>query len=82
MRRLDRLVLSEIIGPFFGSAMLFTGLFLAAGEFMRLAEYAQRGVPPWLIVQLVLLGVLLLSVIVEVRIAERAITTLRTRPPS
>ena len=56
MRLLDRLVLSEVIGPFFGSAMLFTGLFLAGGEFMRLAEYAQKGVPPWLIVQLVLLS--------------------------
>jgi Predicted permeases len=56
MRRLDRLVLSEIIGPFFGSALLFTGLFLAGGEFMRLAEYAQQGVAPWLIAQLVLLS--------------------------
>ncbi len=45
MTRLDRLILSEIVGPFVGSAVLFTGLFFAAGEFVRILQYIQQGVP-------------------------------------
>lgn len=41
--RLDRLVLGEIIGPFVGSAALFTGLFFAGGELVRFASYLQGG---------------------------------------
>jgi lipopolysaccharide export system permease protein len=55
VKRIDRMVLSEVVGPFFGSAALFTGLFLAAGEFMRFAEYVQRGESLLLIGQLFLL---------------------------
>lgn len=45
MTRTDRVVLLEIVGPFFGSVLLFTSLFLAAGELQKLAEFAQKGVP-------------------------------------
>ncbi len=41
--RLDRLVLNEIVGPFFGSAALFTGLIFAGGELVRFTEYLQGG---------------------------------------
>ena len=46
MTRTDRVVLTEIVGPFFGSVMLFTSLFLAAGELQKLAEFSQKGVSP------------------------------------
>lgn len=46
MTRTDRIVLLEIVGPFFGSVLLFTSLFLAAGELQKLTEFAQKGVPP------------------------------------
>ena len=57
-------MLSEIIGPFFGSAFLFVGLFFAGGELVRFAEYLQGG-QSWLVVaQLIVLtlpGVLALT---------------------
>jgi lipopolysaccharide export system permease protein len=46
-RRMDRLILAEIAGPFVGSALLFTGLFFAGGEIARIAEFLGRGVS-WL----------------------------------
>ena len=52
--RLDRLVLSEIIGPFVGSAALFTALFFAGGELVRFAEYLQSGEGLLLVGKLVL----------------------------
>lgn len=45
MRAVDRVVLNEIVGPFFGSVLLFTSLFLAAGELKKLTEFANMGVP-------------------------------------
>jgi lipopolysaccharide export system permease protein len=49
MTRLDRLILSEVVAPFIGSALLFTGLFFAAGELVRYAEYLQKG-ESWVVV--------------------------------
>jgi lipopolysaccharide export system permease protein len=54
MTRLDRLILSEIIGPFVGSAFLFTGLFFAGGELVRYAEFLQKGEGALVVLQLVL----------------------------
>ena len=53
MTRLDRLILNEIVGPFFGSAFLFTGLFFAGGELVRFAEYLQQGQSWWIVAQLI-----------------------------
>lgn len=55
LKRIDRMVLAEVITPFVGSAALFTGLFLAGGEFVRFAEYLQSGESVALIGQLFLL---------------------------
>jgi lipopolysaccharide export system permease protein len=55
MTRLDRLILNEIVGPFVGSALLFTSLFFAAGELVRYAEYLQSGESWLLVVQLMML---------------------------
>ena len=49
LTRLDRLILNEIVGPFFGAAFLFTGLFFAGGELVRYAEYLQKG-QSWMVV--------------------------------
>ena len=54
MTRLDRLVLNEIIGPFIGSAFLFTGLFFAGGELVRYAEFLQKGEGLFVVLRLVL----------------------------
>lgn len=73
MIRLDRLILSEIVGPFVGSALLFTGLFFAAGEFVRILQYIQQGVSPGLIVQLLALtlpGVIALTFPVAILLAS------------
>jgi lipopolysaccharide export system permease protein len=56
MTRRDRLILSELIGPFVGSALLFTALFFAGGELMRLAEYLQKGESFLVVAQLVLVS--------------------------
>ena len=45
MKGVDRVVLKEIVGPFFGSVLLFTSLFLTAGELKKLTEFANMGVP-------------------------------------
>ena len=54
MTRTDRVVLLEIVGPFFGSVLLFTSLFLAAGELQKLAEFSQKGVSPGFLLLMVL----------------------------
>ena len=54
MTRTDRVVLLEIVGPFFGSVLLFTSLFLAAGELQKLAEFSQKGVSPGYLLIMVL----------------------------
>lgn len=52
--RIDRLVLQEVIGPFFGSALLFTGLFFAGGELVRYIEFLQGGESALVVAQLML----------------------------
>ncbi|GAB4468480.1 MAG: LPS export ABC transporter permease LptG [Armatimonadaceae bacterium] len=54
MTRLDRLILSELIGPFIGAALLFTALFFAGGELVRIAEFLQSGESVWVVAQLIL----------------------------
>ena len=51
MNRLDRLVLGEIIAPFFVSIALFTSLFMGADDFLKIFDYAAHGVPFWTLVQ-------------------------------
>lgn len=43
MRKVDRLILQEVAGPFFGSLCLFTALFFAAGEMRIYLEFLQNG---------------------------------------
>jgi lipopolysaccharide export system permease protein len=57
MTRLDRLILSELIAPFLGAALLFTGLFFAGGELVRFAEFLQKGESVRVVLQLFLLSV-------------------------
>lgn len=54
MTRLDRLILNEIVSPFIGSALLFTGLFFAGGELVRYAEFLQKGQGLLIVGQLIL----------------------------
>lgn len=64
MSRMDRLILQEVIAPFFLSAILFCGLFFAGGEIVRLVEFLQGGQSLLVVAQLVLLtlpGVLALT---------------------
>lgn len=56
MTRLDRLVLAEIVAPFFGSLVLFVGLFMSADNLLKLVDFANRGVPVPLLVQFFLLS--------------------------
>ena len=51
MTRLDRLVLSEIVPPFFGSLLLFIGLFMGADNLLKIFDYAGKGVPLPLLLQ-------------------------------
>ncbi len=53
--RIDRLVLEEVVPWFFGAVLLFTSLFFAAGEMLRLAEFSGKGVPLQTIGRLILL---------------------------
>lgn len=52
LNRMDRMILSEIVGPFVGSVFLFTSLILASGELIRFAEYLQGGESVLLVAQL------------------------------
>jgi lipopolysaccharide export system permease protein len=56
MKRLDRLVLAEIIGPYFGSIALFTGLFMGADNLIKIIEYAGNGVSQLVLFQFFLLA--------------------------
>jgi lipopolysaccharide export system permease protein len=51
---LDRTILKEIVGTFFGSVLLFTSLFLAADLLPRLVEYAGKGVSIGTLITLIL----------------------------
>lgn len=54
MTRMDRLILSEIVGLFFGGVLLFTGVFFAAGELVRVAALLQSGAGLLIVGQLIL----------------------------
>lgn len=41
--RRDRLILGEILGPFLFGVLLFTSLFFAGGEFLRITEFLGAG---------------------------------------
>ncbi|MBC7808739.1 MAG: LptF/LptG family permease, partial [Akkermansiaceae bacterium] len=56
MMRLDRLVLSEIVGPFLFSILLFTGLFMSADNLLKILDYASKGVPAGVLLQFFLLA--------------------------
>lgn len=53
--RMDRMVLAEVVPWFVGSVFLFTSLFFAAGEMMRVAEYLGMGVAPSVVGRMFLL---------------------------
>ena len=53
--RLDRLILAEVVPWFVGGVFLFTSLFFAAGELLRIAEFSAVGLSTTAIVRLVLL---------------------------
>lgn len=55
MKRLDALVLKELIGPWIFGVSMFTMLFIAATYLGRIAKYFTEGVPPGEIVHLTLL---------------------------
>lgn len=54
--RMDRLVLAEIAGPFIFGVLMFTSLFFAGGEFLRIAEFIGRGVSLELVGRLLVLS--------------------------
>lgn len=56
MMRLDRLVLSEIIGPFLFSILLFTGLFMSADNLLKILDWASTGMPAPVLIQFFLLA--------------------------
>ena len=45
LRRMDKMVLDEVINPFVSSALLFTSLFFAGDAFIRITEWLQKGIP-------------------------------------
>jgi lipopolysaccharide export system permease protein len=55
MKQIDRLILKELMGPWFFGVMLFTGLIMAATYLNRIADYVVKGVPPMLLGELVAL---------------------------
>lgn len=55
LRRVDRLVLAEVIGPFVFSVLMFTSVFFAGSEFLRIAEFIGRGVPIDMVARLFIL---------------------------
>ena len=52
---MDRLVLNEIVGLFFGGVALFTTLFFATGELLRYVEFLQSGEGWALVIKLILM---------------------------
>jgi lipopolysaccharide export system permease protein len=52
--KLDRLIISEIAGLFFGAVMLFSGIFFAGDSLTRVAEFIQGG-ESWVLVGKLLL---------------------------
>lgn len=56
MRRIDRLVLGEIVGPWTFGVGLFTALLFAGGVLNRLTSFFVGGAPPGLVLRLVMLA--------------------------
>ncbi|MBC7805926.1 MAG: LptF/LptG family permease, partial [Akkermansiaceae bacterium] len=48
--------LSEIVGPFLFSILLFTGLFMSADNLLKILDYASKGVPAGVLLQFFLLA--------------------------
>ena len=55
IRRIDRLIIKEIIGPWMFGVALFGALLFAATYLGRVAEYVSKGVPADLIGQVTIL---------------------------
>jgi lipopolysaccharide export system permease protein len=55
MKRIDRLIVGELIGPFLLGVAMFSSLLLAATYLGRITDYIVQGVPPALIGRITLL---------------------------
>jgi lipopolysaccharide export system permease protein len=55
MKRIDRLIVGELVGPFLLGVAMFSSLLLAATYLGRITEYIVQGVPPALIGKITLL---------------------------
>ncbi len=56
LKVVDKLVLQELISPFFFGIMMFTALFFAGTNLFSIAEYMVKGASPALITKLILLS--------------------------
>lgn len=56
LKVIDKLVLQELIAPFFFGIMMFTALFFAGTNLFSIAEYMVKGASPALISKLILLS--------------------------
>lgn len=63
MKRLDRLVYSELIGPWVFGVAIFSALIFATALLMRITEWITRGVEPSTIMQVI--GLLLPGIVVK-----------------
>src|SRR4028119_1806496 len=55
VKRMDRLIVAEVAPMFVFGVLLFTSVFFAAGEMLRLAQFTTMGVPLATVGHLVLL---------------------------
>lgn len=55
MKRIDRLIISELFGPWFFGVAMFTSLLLAATYLGRIADFVVQGVPVMTIIKVTLL---------------------------
>ena len=56
LKVIDKLVLQELIAPFFFGIMMFTALFFAGTNLFSIAEYMVKGASPAMVTKLVLLS--------------------------
>ena len=56
LKVVDRLVLQELIAPFFFGIMMFTVLFFAGTNLFSIAEYMVKGASPFLVTKLIMLS--------------------------
>jgi lipopolysaccharide export system permease protein len=54
MKTLDRLIWTELIGPFITGMFMFLALVFAAGSLFQAADWLVKGIPPILVLKLVL----------------------------